>query len=69
MGRFYEDSRQDIGFPDEFGVDICQGEQEQAEPGAKPKPRPVTPFCGYVTLGWFGPFLLSPPRRRERGWC
>jgi hypothetical protein len=69
MGRFYGRNLLEMGFPDEFGVDMCQTEQEQASAAAGPNPGPPPPFCGYVTLKWFGPFLLSPLRRRERGWC
>jgi hypothetical protein len=69
MGRFYGGNRQELGFPDEFGVDICQGEQEKKLAAAGPNPMPPGPFCGYVSSNWFGPFLLSPPARRERGWC
>lgn len=68
MGRYYGGSRQDMGFPDEFGIDLCQTVPEITPPAAA-VPKPPTPFCGYLTLEWFGPFLLSPPRRRERGSC
>jgi hypothetical protein len=69
MGRFYGGKRQEMGFPDEFGVDICPTEQEKPLPAAAPGVAPPPPGCGYVTLDWFGPFLLSPRRRRERGSC
>ena len=69
MGRFYADSQREMGFPDEFGEDICQGRQEQPQGTAEPQAGAVMPFCGYVTLNWFGPFLLSPRIRGERGWC
>ncbi len=67
MGRYFGDRQKDLGFPDEFGMDMCEQQQEQG--AAKPNPAPLTPFCGYVTPTWFGPFLLSPLCRRERGWC
>lgn len=67
MGRYFVKNQKEMGFPDEFGVDMCKGEQEQA--AAQPQPGSVTPFCGYVTPTWFGPFLLSPLSRRERGCC
>lgn len=63
MGRYAGNNRQEMGFPDEFGVDMCQEEQEQPQPQIGP----ITPFCGYVTPTWFGPFLLSPHSRRGRG--
>lgn len=67
MGRFHGGDKKEMGFPDEFGIDMCNGEQHSG--AAKPNPGPVTPFCGYVTPTWFGPFLLSPLSRQERGWC
>jgi hypothetical protein len=69
MGHFYGDNRQEMGFPDEFGEDICQEEQNKPEAAARAHPGPITPFCGYVASGWFGPFLLSPLTRKERGYC
>ena len=54
-------------FPDEFGEDIYQEGQEQPQKAA-PANVPAS-FCGYLTPAWFGPFLLSPLRRRERGSC
>jgi hypothetical protein len=67
MGHFRGDSQRDMGFPDEFGEDMCQEKREQPAPSGNTGPTP--PFCGYVTPSWFGPFLLSPPNRRERGFC
>jgi hypothetical protein len=69
MGRFYMDSQKEMGFPDEFGEDICQTGQDQPQPAGKPQSSLAAPFCGYVTLNWFGPFLLSPRTRGERGSC
>jgi hypothetical protein len=69
MGRFHGGNRPEMGFPDEFGVDLCQAEQDQKPTGANQNPLPPQPFCGYIAADWFGPFLLSPPRRGERGWC
>jgi hypothetical protein len=69
MGRFYGGKRQEMGFPDEFGVDMCQTEQDQPITAAEPNPGPPLPCCGYLTLEWFGPYLLSPLSRRERGSC
>lgn len=67
MGRFFAKNQQEMGFPDEFGVDMYEGKQESG--AAPPNPGPPLPGCGYVTATWFGPFLLSPLSRRERGWC
>ena len=67
MGHFRGDSQREMGFPDEFGEDMCQEKGEQPAPPGNPGPTP--PFCGYVTPSWFGPFLLSPRNRRERGFC
>lgn len=59
----------DQGFPDEFGMDMYQETVAalRGQPGSS-SDLPA-PFWGYVTSGWFGPFLLSPRRRREWGWC
>ncbi len=69
MARVYSNNPADQGFPDEFGQDMYQASVEgcrRATDQAAPLP---PPFWGYVVPGWFGPFLLSPRRRREVGWC
>jgi hypothetical protein len=67
MGQFYQNHREALGFPDEFGEDIYQ--EGQRDPQEKSQMNAPTPYFGYVTTTWFGPFLLSPLNRRERGWC
>jgi hypothetical protein len=69
MGHFYVDSQKEMGFPDEFGQNICQTDQDQPQPSGELHSGGPLPYCGYVTLNWFGPFLLSPLTRRERGCC
>jgi hypothetical protein len=69
MGHFLEDNHKEMGFPDEFGENMCQDQGEQTQGGAPVNSGPLPPFCGYVTPSWFGPFLLSPRRRGERGFC
>lgn len=69
MGRYFGNNGQEIGFPDEFGEDIYQTGPEQHQAAAPSANRSTPPFCGYVTPSWFGPFLLAPRNRGERGWC
>ncbi len=69
MGRFYGDNRKEMGFPDEFGEDICQSEQEQAPPGGEPEARASNAILRLCDLGVVRPLPALPPRRRERGWC
>lgn len=69
MGRYFGSSVQEMGFPDEFGEDICQTRPEQQQTPASAAGRAITPFCGYVTPSWFGPFLLGPQTRQGRGCC
>lgn len=61
-------SPKDQGFPDEFGMDIYQDQDRLSAPHGMSAAEPP-PFWGYVTPSWFGPFLLSPRRRQERGFC
>lgn len=65
MGRHQSDDQRDQSFPDEFGHDLLN---EQIDRPAGP-PLAQPPFWGYLTRNWFGPFLLSPPGRREKGHC
>lgn len=62
-------SPKDQGFPDEFGMDMFQDPAtRRSDPNSDPDGEPPA-FWGYVTPTWFGPFLLSPRRRKEWGWC
>ncbi len=65
MGQHQSGNPQDQGFPDEFGQDLL-ADQAAGKDEADPKP---PSFWGYLTRNWFGPFLLSPPGRREKGHC
>ena len=67
MGQFYQNHRKALGFPDEFGEDIYK--EGQRYPQEKSQINVPTPYFGYVTTDWFGPFLLSGLSRRERGFC
>jgi hypothetical protein len=69
MGHFKQDNSRDMGFPDEFGEEMYRQEQEETQKTAQKTSPSLPPFCGYVTPGWFGPFLLAPLSRRERGFC
>ncbi len=37
MGHFRGDSEREMGFPDEFGEDMCQERGEQPTPAGKPR--------------------------------
>lgn len=60
-----DDSR-DYSFPDELGQDLFGDHEAAPEAGLRQQPKP---FLGYLTPTWFGPFLLGPPRRWDRGHC
>lgn len=61
-------SPKDQGFPNEFGVDMYQDPAAPVSDANAAYGGPPS-FWGYVTPGWFGPFLLSPRRRNDRGRC
>ncbi len=62
-------SPKDQGFPDEFGMDMYQDRAARLSELNNENAAEPPPFWGYVTPSWFGPFLLSPRRRREWGLC
>lgn len=62
-----QDDYRDFSFPDELGFDLFDdlagnSDKQLVASGLKP-------FAGYLTANWFGPFLLAPPRRWEKGHC